>query len=77
MPLGRTAPKWVPTSEVRGEGVFLQFSEEAIEAWLKKTKEREGEFFEAHRRWRTNRGLEPDDGFPTCGTCCCTRWPTP
>jgi hypothetical protein len=63
--LSRSAPKWVPTSEVRGEGVFLQFSEQAIEAWLKKTKEREGEFFEAHRRWRQNRGLEPNDGFPT------------
>ena len=24
-----------------------------------------GEFFEAHRRWRLNRGLKPDDGFPT------------
>jgi Domain of unknown function (DUF1998) len=63
--LSRKAPKWVPTSEVRGEGVFLQFSEHAIEAWIKKTGEREGEFFEAHRRWRQNRGLEPNDGFPT------------
>jgi hypothetical protein len=65
VPLSRKAPKWVPTSEVRGEGVFLQFNEGAIEAWGKKAKEREGEFFEAHRRWRKNRGLEPDDGFPT------------
>ena len=65
VPLGRKAPKWVPTSEIRGEGVFLQFSEQAIEAWVKKTGEREGEFFEAHKRWRKNRGLEPDDGFPT------------
>ena len=65
VPLSRKAPKWVPTSEIRGEGVFLQFSEQAIEAWVKKTEEREGEFFEAHKRWRKNRGLEPDDGFPT------------
>ena len=65
MPLGRKALKWVPTSEIRGEGVFLQFSEGAIEAWVKKTRERENEFFEAHRRWRQNRGLEPNDGFPT------------
>ena len=65
VPLSRKAPKWVPTSEIRGEGVFLQFSEQAIEAWVKKTGEREGEFFEAHRRWRKNRGLEPNDGFPT------------
>ncbi len=63
--LSRTAPKWVPTSEIRGEGVFLQFSEQVIETWIKKTKEREGEFFDAHRRWRRNRGLKSDDGFPT------------
>jgi hypothetical protein len=65
VPLGRKPPKWVPTSEIRGEGVFLQVAEGAIEAWVKKTREREGEFFEAHKRWRKNRGLEPDDGFPT------------
>jgi hypothetical protein len=65
VPLSRTAPKWVPTSEVRGEGVFLQVSEDAIEAWVEKAKAREGEFYEAHKRWRQNRGLEPNDGFPT------------
>jgi hypothetical protein len=65
VPLSRSDPKWVPTSEVRGEGVFLQFFEQAIETWVKKAKGRESEFFEAHRRWRQNRGLEPNDGFPT------------
>ncbi|MBV8557470.1 MAG: DUF1998 domain-containing protein, partial [Planctomycetaceae bacterium] len=65
VPLSRSDPKWVPTSEVRGEGIFLQFSEQAIEAWVEETREREGEFFEAHRRWRQDRGLGPNDGFPT------------
>jgi hypothetical protein len=65
VPLCRLAPKWVPTSEVRGEGIFLQFSDEAIEAWIEKTKSRDAEFMEAHRRWRSNRGLEPADGYPT------------
>jgi hypothetical protein len=66
VPLTRTAPKWVPTSDVRGEGVFLQFSEEAIESWVKRTKKREAEFLEAHMRWRKNRGHKyPEDGFPT------------
>lgn len=64
VPLCRGNPRWVPTSEIRGEGVFLQFSESAIEAWVKKTRERENEFFEAHKRWRQARGLEPNDGFP-------------
>lgn len=63
--LCRSKPKWVPTSEVRGEGVFLHFSEKAIQDWLKKTKSVDHEFFEAHRRWRTTRGLEPNDGYPT------------
>jgi hypothetical protein len=65
VPLGRKALKWAPTSEIRGEGVFLQFSEQAIETWVKTTKQRETEFFEAHRRWRQNRGLEANEGFPT------------
>ncbi len=66
VPLGRSAPKWVPTSEVRGEGVFLQFSEKAIEAWIKKTTDRDKEFRESHRRWRMNRGHpHPDADYPT------------
>jgi hypothetical protein len=65
VPLGRTPPSWVPTSEVRGEGVFLHFSEEAIQRWMKTVKAREAEFFEAHRRWRNIRGLRPDEGFPS------------
>ncbi len=65
VPLCRLQPKWVPTSEVRGEGVFLHFSEKAIEAWIKKAKSRDSQFFEAHRRWRTTRGLPPDEGYPT------------
>jgi len=63
--LSRTAPKWVPTSEVRGEGVFLQFSEDAIQEWLKSTAARDREFIEAHRRWRIARHLDPDQGYPT------------
>jgi hypothetical protein len=67
VPLSRTAPRWVPTFEVRGEGVFLHFSEEAIQRWLGRhaVKRLETEFCEAHRRWRTTRGLSPNDGYPT------------
>lgn len=63
--LSRAQPKWVPTSEVRGEGIFLDFAEEAIVAWTKKADALDGQFFEAHRRWRTNRGLPPDEGYPS------------
>jgi hypothetical protein len=65
VPLSAKQPTWVPTSAVRGEGVFLQFKEDAIAAWLKKMKRLDGEFFEAHRKWRVSRGLKPDDGYPT------------
>ena len=77
VPLSRKAPKWVPTSEIRGEGVFLRFSETAIEKWIKKTRQRENEFFEAHQRWRQNRGLEPNQGFPTMRYVLLHSLPTP
>lgn len=65
VPLGRKKPTWVPTNEIRGEGIFLRFSEPAIEKWVKKTKNRENAFFDAHRQWRQKRGLAPGEGFPT------------
>ncbi len=37
-PLSRKDPRWVPTSDVRGEGIFLHFHEEAVQAWMKKVK---------------------------------------
>ena len=63
--LSRKTPRWVPTSAVRGEGVFLHFSESAIQAWLEMTGSLDADFFEAHRRWRTARGLKPNEGYPT------------
>lgn len=63
-PLSRGQPRWVPASEVRGEGVFVQFKEDAVQKWVKKNKGLEAEFFEAHKRWRNVRGLEPESGFP-------------
>jgi hypothetical protein len=67
--LSRRPPEWVPASEVRGEGVFLQFNEGILDKWLSKkaTLEREKEFREAHRRWRQSRKIEPADAdFPGC-----------
>jgi len=64
VPISRTPPTWVPTCEIRGEGVFLQFSEAAIQEWVKKVKALEGNFHEAHRSWRASRSLDPDVGFP-------------
>jgi hypothetical protein len=66
-PISRTSPTWVPANEVRGEGIFIQFREDRIAEWVQKTgvHERDVSFFEAHKRWRKSRMLEPEeDGFP-------------
>jgi len=67
MPLARHAPRWVPAAEVRGEGIFLQFREEAISAWLQRLiVGQHGEaFYEAHYRWRNARHIpHPEASFP-------------
>jgi hypothetical protein len=66
-PISRTNPTWVPANEVRGEGIFFQFRENKITEWLQRNSvhDREGSFFEAHKRWRKSRMIEPaEDGFP-------------
>ena len=62
-PLSRQEPKWVPATEVRGEGLFIQFSEQAIAQWeaLPQLKEYDRQSKEAHRRWRIARSLDPPD----------------
>lgn len=61
VPLSRKSPRWIPASEIRGEGIFFHFSEGKIQEWLERKgmPEHEGVFSEAHRRWRMARGLEP------------------
>ena len=55
MRLSRRDPTWIPASETRGEGVFFQFREKAVEKWVTKTKKYDDEFFEGHK---TLAGLE-------------------
>lgn len=65
--LCRESPKWLPASEVRGEGIFLRVREERLLAWQSKPEVRqlEQEFLESHKAWRSLRKLEPaKDGFP-------------
>lgn len=33
-PLSRTPRNWLPAAEIRGEGVFLRFRTEAVDAWI-------------------------------------------
>ncbi len=65
--LSRKAPTWVPAFEVHGEGVFLQFREEAIADWLNRAalRPREAAFHLAHRGWRDRRHIaSPEDHDP-------------
>lgn len=67
-PLVRQTAEWVPASEVRGEGIFIQFNEERILEWAGRTAvdQRANEFVDAHKKWRAVRFIEPpEDGFPT------------
>jgi len=67
MPLGRTAPSWVPGAEVRGEGLFLQFREDAVLAWAsgEAVRRRENDLFAGHQAWRRVRNIEhPERAFP-------------
>lgn len=66
-PLTRNRPKWVPAGEVRGEGIFIQLREAAVEAWLRQpaVEAREGALRRSHRAWNELRQVTPpDSGFP-------------
>jgi hypothetical protein len=61
MRISRHSPAWVPSTEVRGEGIFIQFREQAVQAWLAQSsvRKRDIEFRDSHVRWRRARRLEP------------------
>lgn len=65
--LCRESPRWLPASEVRGEGIFLRIREEVLLAWQNKpeVQQLQQEFLESHKAWRTLRNLEPaHENFP-------------
>src|SRR5437763_12328997 len=67
MRLARQAPRWVPAAEVRGEGIFLQFREDALAAWLEQPAVvKQNEIFSsAHYGWRTARHIPmPEANYP-------------
>jgi len=64
--LSRENPDWVPACEVHGEGIFIQFEENAVRRWEQSdpVKERDQRLATGHRGWRNARGLLPADGYP-------------
>ncbi len=63
-PISRAHPIWVPATEVRGEGIFIQFKEEEIQAWLEKSavKKRSEKFLVSHKKWRNARFIKDAEG---------------
>lgn len=65
--LSRGREKWVPAVEVRGEGIFLQFDEQNLQAWLNRPELRAADaaFLQAHTEWRRKRDVPyPSENYP-------------
>lgn len=64
--LSRGKPDWVPANQVHGEGIFIQFDEQAIVAWesLAAVKKIDQMLRGGHKGWRNSRHLDPNDGYP-------------
>ena len=66
-PLAREPLRWTPVAEVRGEGIFLRFREDALQAWesRKDVLALRPQYEAAHRVWRSKRNQSsPSSGFP-------------
>jgi hypothetical protein len=64
--LARRKPDWVPANQVHGEGIFIQFSEEALRAWeaLAGVQQVDRMLMVGHQGWRNSRHLDPNEGYP-------------
>lgn len=51
VPLSRTDPRWVPASEVKGEGIFLEFHESRLREW-EATPPVQGHAKRTYRAWQ-------------------------
>ncbi|MBL8152055.1 MAG: DUF1998 domain-containing protein [Blastocatellia bacterium] len=65
-PISNKKPEWVPASDTKGEGIFIQFREDALKEWEDRILP--SQYYEdiklAHNQWRQERGLEVEIGFP-------------
>lgn len=64
--LCRATPDWVPAGQVHGEGIFIQFNEDALQKWekLSAVKSLDEQLKDGHKGWRNARKLDPDEGYP-------------
>ena len=67
VPLAREAPRWLPCSEVRGEGIFIRFPEEAVLEWearYRDSRRRRTSCARDTARGGSAAGLDADEGWP-------------
>jgi hypothetical protein len=64
--LSRQNPKWVPAIEVRGEGIFIQFNEAALQTWEQQDAivKHYRQVKEAHKNWLNQRNPDLVDKIP-------------
>lgn len=64
--LCKDPPKWVPATQVHGEGIFIRFDEKALQCWEARpaVQVRDKKLVAGHRGWRNARKLDPDEGYP-------------
>ena len=57
---------WVPANQVHGEGIFIQFDEQALVSWeaLPAVKAVDKMLRGGHKGWRNSRHLDPAEGYP-------------
>lgn len=65
-PLGRSAPDWIPATQVHGEGIFVCFDTKALAEWAERdaVKVIDDRLRRGHRGWRIKRNLDPNEGYP-------------
>lgn len=61
--LGRTQPDWLPSIQVLGEGVFIQFSKTALAAWRAENEQTIDDFTRSQLRASERLGLPSRMGF--------------
>jgi MrfA Zn-binding domain len=65
-PLCKESPRWVPATEVHGEGIFIRFDEPEIQRWEARAavQARNVALFAGHKGWRNARKLDSQEGYP-------------
>ena len=60
--LSRNNPRWVPASEVKGEGIFIQFQETILQNWEQSQQLQQYDQLAivAHNKWCSVRSLDPN-----------------